>query len=151
MRRYRAVVGVLLAAIATFLVSCSSPAAVAPIYTPEKVAQLQNYVGRIDASRDRFPELLGYIEEDNWLGVDNFIHGPLGQFRSQLTRLSNQLLPADQTKAKQLSEDILDHLENIDQAADDRNYGVAVSQYRQFVDDLEALLNVIPEAPVDLS
>lgn len=146
MRRFRAVVGVLLAAVATFLVSCSSgPAAIAPTYTPEKIAQLQNYVGRIEASSDRLPELLNYIEKDNWVNVDNFTHGPLGQLRSQLLRLSNQLLPADQPKAKALSEEILGHLQNLDEASQERNYGTALSQYRELAADFEALLDVVPE------
>ena len=146
MRRYKAVVGVLLAAIATFLVSCGSgPAAVAPTYTPEKIAQLSSYVGRLEASRDRFPELLNYIEKDNWINVDNFTHGPLGQLRAELLRMSGQLLPADQPKAKALSEEILGHLQNIDEASQDRNYGNALSQYREFVGDFEALLSIVPE------
>ncbi|NJM96770.1 MAG: photosystem II protein PsbQ [Phormidesmis sp. RL_2_1] len=147
MRRYRAVVGVLLAAIATFLVSCGgSPTAIAPTYTPEKIAQLQNYVSRIEASRDRLPELANYIEKDNWINVDNFTHGPLGQLRAELTRLSNQLLPADQAKAKMLSEEILTHLEKLDNASQDRNYGNAMAQYQEFVGDFDALLSIIPQA-----
>lgn len=145
MRRYRAVVGVLLAAIATFLVSCGGgPSAVAPTYTPEKIAQIQNYVGRLESSRERLPELLSYIEKDNWINVDNFTHGPLGQLRAELLRLSAQLLPADQPKAKLLSEEILEHLENIDVASSDRDYGAAITQYRQFVDDFDALLSIVP-------
>lgn len=146
MRRYKAVVGVLLAAIASFLVSCGGgPAAVAPTYTPEKIAQLTNYVSRLEGSRDRLPELLDYIEKDNWVNVDNFTHGPLGQLRSELMRLSNQLLPDDQPKAKALSEEILGHLQNIDEASQDRNYGAALTQYREFVGDFEALLSIVPE------
>ncbi|MEO1622649.1 MAG: photosystem II protein PsbQ [Cyanobacteria bacterium J06632_3] len=146
MRRYKAVVGVLLAAIATFLVSCGGgPEAVAPTYTPEKIAQLTNYVGRLEAKRDRLPELLNYIEKDNWVNVDNFTHGPLGQLRAELLRLSNQLLPADQPKAKALSEEILGHLQNLDVASQSRNYGAAITQYREFVGDFEALLSIVPE------
>lgn len=146
MRRYRAVVGVLLAAIATFLVSCGgAPEAVAPTYTPEKISQLQNYVNRIEASRERLPELANYIEKDNWVNVDNFTHGPLGQLRSELTRLSNQLLPAEQEKAKTLTADILGHLQNIDAAADARSYEKAIAQYREFVGDFDAFLSIIPE------
>ena len=146
MRRYKAIVGVLLAAIATFLVSCGGgPEAVAPTYTPEKVAQITNYVRRLESSRNRFPELLNYIEKDNWVNVDNFTHGPLGQLRAELMRLSGQLLPEDQPKAKALSEEILGHLENIDEASQERNYGEALSQYREFVGDFEALLSIVPE------
>ncbi len=146
MRRYRAVVGVLLAAIATFLVSCSNgPAAVAPTYTPEKIAQLQNYVTRIQTARDRLPELANYIEKDKWVKVDQFTHGPLGELRAELLRLSGQLLPNDQRQAKLLSEDILGHLQNIDEASQNRNYGEAVTQYREFVGDFDAFLDYLPE------
>jgi len=146
MRRYKAVVGVLLAAIATFLVSCGGgPEAVAPTYTPEKIATLTSYVSRLESSRNRFPELLNYIEKDNWVNVDNFTHGPLGQMRTELSRLSSQLLPDDQPKAKMLSEEILEHLQNLDNASKDRNYGVALTQYREFVGDFEALLSIVPE------
>ena len=145
--RHRAVVGVLLAAIASFLVSCGgAPEAVAPTYTPEKISQLQTYVNRIEASRERLPELLGYIEKDNWVNVDNFTHGPLGQLRAELLRLSGQLLPVDQPKARALSEEILEHLQNIDNASGARDYGTAITQYQQFVDDFDALLSVVPEA-----
>lgn len=146
MRRYKAVVGILLAAIATFLVSCGGgPEAVAPTYTPEKIAQLTNYVSRLESSRNRFPELLNYIEKDNWINVDNFTHGPLGQLRSELSRLSGQLLPDDQPKARALSEEILGHLQNLDEASQERNYGEALTQYREFVGDFEALLSIVPE------
>lgn len=146
MRRYRAVVGVLLAAIATFLVSCGGgPAAVAPTYTPEKITQLQSYVNRIETSRERLPELKRYIEKDNWVNVNNFTHGPLGELRSELLRLTGQLLPDDQPKAKMLSEDILGHLQKIDEASQGRNYSDAIAQYREFVGDFDALLSVVPE------
>ncbi len=146
MRRYRAVVGVLMAAIATFLVSCgSAPDAVAPTYTPEKISQLQNYVNRVEIARERLPELENYIEKDNWVNVDNFTHGPLGQIRTELTRLSNQLLPVDQPKAKLIAEDILGHLQNLDEASQSRNYSNAISQYREFVDDFDAFLSIVPE------
>lgn len=146
MRPYRAVVGVLLAAIATLLVSCGGgPAAEAPTYTPEKISQLQNYVNRIEVTRERLPELARYIEKDNWINVDNFTHGPLGQLRSELTRLGNQLLPEDQEKAKFLTDDILGHLQNLDEASQARNYDKAIAQYGEFVDDFDAFFTLLPE------
>ena len=146
MRPYRAVVGVLLAAIATFLVSCGGgPAAEAPTYTPEKISQLQNYVNRIEATRERLPELARYIEKDNWVNVDNFTHGPLGQLRSELTRLGNQLLPDDQEKAKFLTDDILGHLQKLDEASQVRDYDSAIAQYGEFVDDFDAFFTLLPE------
>ena len=91
------------------------------------------------------PELESYIQKNNWVNVDNFTHGPLGELRSELTRLSNQLLPDDQPKAEVLTEDILGHLQNIDVASKNRSSGEAIAQYREFVDDFDAFLSVVPE------
>lgn len=145
MKQYRAVVGVLLAMVATLLVSCSGDTeAVVPTYTPEKISQIQNYVGRIEQARDRLPELQRYIEKDNWVNVDNFTHGPLGQLKPEIVRLTGQLLPADQKKAKVLAEEISGHLQNIDEASQARNYGNAIAQFEEFKTDFDALLDIVP-------
>ncbi|PZO11219.1 MAG: photosystem II protein PsbQ [Leptolyngbya foveolarum] len=145
MKQYRAVVGVLLAMVATFLVSCSSgPEAVAPTYTPEKISQLQNYVGRIEQARSRLTELEGYIQKDNWVNVDNFTHGPLGDLKAQLVRLNGQLLPDDQKNAKVLAEEISGHLQNLDEASQARNYKDAIFQFEEFKTDFDALLDIVP-------
>ena len=146
MKQYRAVVGVLLAMVATFLVSCSSGTeAVAPTYTPEKISQIQNYVGRIEKARKRLPELENYIQKDNWVNVDNFTHGPLGQLKSEMSRLGAQLLPDDQKKAKALATEISSHLQNIDEASQTRNYQEAIYQFGEFQKDFDALLDIVPE------
>jgi len=145
MKQYRAVVGVLLAAIATLLVSCSNGTeAVAPTYTPEKISQIQNYVGRIEQARGRLTELEGYIQKDNWVNVDNFTHGPLGELKSQIVRLNGQLLPDDQKKAKVLAEEISGHLQNLDTASQERNYSDAIFQFEEFKTDFDALLDIVP-------
>ena len=145
MKQYRAVVGILLAAIATFLVSCSGGTeAVVPTYTPEKISQLQNYVGRIEQARDRLPELERYIQKDNWVNVDNFTHGPLGQLKPQIVRLTSQLLPEDQKKAKAIAEEISGHLQNLDAASQERNYKDAIFQFEEFKTDFDTLLGIVP-------
>ena len=145
MKQYRAVVGILLAAIATFLVSCSSGTeAVVPTYTPEKISLLQNYVGRIEQARDRLPELERYIQKDNWVNVDNFTHGPLGQLKPQIVRLTGQLLPEDQKKAKAIAEEISGHLQNLDAASQERNYKDAIFQFEEFKTDFDTLLDIVP-------
>ena len=145
MKTYRAVVGVLLAAIATFLVSCSGgPEAAAPTYTPDKIAELQTYVGRIEEARNRLPELQKYIERDDWVNVNNFTHGPLGELKFQMSRLNNQLLPRDQGKARALATELSGHLQNIDDASKSRNYNDAIFQFQEFETDFDALLNLVP-------
>ncbi len=145
MKQYRAVVGVLLAMVATFLVSCSGgPKAVAPTYTPEKISQLQNYVGRVEQARGRFNELERYIQKDNWVNVDNFTHGPLGDIKAQIVRLNGQLLPDDQKKARVLAEEITGHLQSLDEASLARNYQDAIFQFEELKTDFDALLDIVP-------
>jgi len=54
-------------------------------------------------------------------------------------------LPVDQPKAKALSEEILGHLQSLDEASQGRNYGNAITQYRELVGDYDALLDIVPE------
>ncbi|MBE9077224.1 photosystem II protein PsbQ [Romeria aff. gracilis LEGE 07310] len=149
MRRYRSVVALILAAIATFIVSCGpNTAAEPPTYTPEKVTQLRNYTRRLLTAQDRLPELAGYINKEDWVNVNNFTHGPLGDLREQMARLTNQLLPQDQDKAKVLSKEVLGHLQKIDDASDARSYERAAEQYSEFRSDLQVLLDLLPVGAV---
>ena len=109
----RSLMGVFLVAIATLLVSCSSgsQAAVPQTYSADQISQIAIYAGRIQKSKDRLPELAGYIRDENWANIDNFIHGPLGTLREGMNRLAFQLLPADKAEALELSDKISDDLE----------------------------------------
>lgn len=86
----RSLMGVFLVAIATLLVSCSSgsQAAVPQTYSADQISQIAIYAGRIQKSKDRLPELAGYIRDENWANIDNFIHGPLGTLREGIDRKS---------------------------------------------------------------
>lgn len=153
MKPYRSIVGLILVAIATLLVSCSSgPVAQAPTYSPEQISQIALYTSRIEASQMRLPELAGYIDQKDWTNVDNFIHGPLGELRTRMAQLANLLLPAEKAQAKALSDEVAKHLERLSAAAEAYNSAQAVSEYDNFVIDLTALLNLVPAAarPADL-
>ncbi|NEP19437.1 MAG: photosystem II protein PsbQ [Leptolyngbya sp. SIO4C1] len=146
MKWYRSVVSVLLAAIATFLVSCSSGSNVtAPTYSPDQLSQIEIYAGRIAASQQRLPELVRYIERKDWNNVDNFIHGPLGELRARMVRMANLLLPDDKKQATALAEEVGTHLEGISLAAQDYDFSRAANEYSEFERDLTALLNIVPE------
>ncbi|MBE9069085.1 photosystem II protein PsbQ [Leptolyngbya cf. ectocarpi LEGE 11479] len=144
----RSVMAVFLVAIATLLVSCSSgnKAAAPPTYSAAQIAQITIYADRIQTSKDRLPELAGYVRERNWVNIDNFIHGPLGTLREQMNRLAYQLLPSDKAEALALSDKISSDLEAMSTAVSAYDGSRTNAAYIRFAKDLSTLLNLVPTA-----
>ena len=142
----RSIMGVFLVAIATLLVSCGSgPKAVAPpTYSADQLSQIAIYAGRIQTSKDRLPELAGYIREENWANIDNFIHGPLGELRERMNRLAFQLLPADKADALKLSDAISEDLEAMSAAVTAFDSNRTNQAYIRFAKDLSTFLDLVP-------
>jgi photosystem II protein PsbQ len=150
MARYRSILGILLAAIATFLVSCGGASvAKVPTYTPTMLEQIQTLTPRVTGMRDRFPELEGYIQNKSWVDIRSFIHGPMGELRLRLGRVANQLLPNDASQAKALIDDLAVHLERLDAAAADYNQVESGKQYRLALDDFDAFFELVPSLPAE--
>lgn len=145
MARLRPILGVILAAIATLIVSCGGTAPKQPLtYTPEILQKVQIYAPAVDNLRERFPELQGYIQAKDWVNVGSFIHGPLGEMRAQMNRLAATLLPKDAEQAQALAKEVYAHLERLDQASVENNQVLAGQEYRNALDDFDAFLNLIP-------
>ena len=145
MGRFRPLLGIVLAIAATCLVACGGPAAKIPTtYSPTMLQQVELYTSPVTDVRDRVPELEGYIQAKDWVNVQSFIHGPMGELRARLGRLSNQLLVKDQPQAKSLAQDLFGHLERLDEAAATNQQVIAGQEYRNALDDFDAFLNLIP-------
>lgn len=144
----RSVMGVFLVAIATLLVSCSSgsKAAAPPTYSANQIAQISIYADRIQTSKNRLPELASYIRDENWVNIDNFIHGPLGTLREQMNRLAYQLLPADKADALALSDKISSDLEAMSAAVGAYDGNRTNTAYIRFAKDLSTLIKLVPTA-----
>ncbi|TVQ08102.1 MAG: photosystem II protein PsbQ [Leptolyngbya sp. DLM2.Bin27] len=137
--------GILLAVVATCLVACGGPAAKIPTtYTPEILQQVELYTPAVAALRDRFPELEGYIQTKDWVNVQSFIHGPMGEMRTRVNRLAGALLVKDQPQAKALAQEIYTHLERLDEAAATNQQVIAGQEYRNALDDFDAFLSLVP-------
>lgn len=146
MNIFRSILSLVLVLVATLLVSCGSPQASAPpTYTPDKIEKINTYRIPIDTARQRMSELGQAIGQENWADVSNFIHGPLGLIRRDMTYLADSLLPEEENKAKVLAKDIFKHLENIDLAAKNKNYTQAMEQYKEVVSDLDNFAGLIPQ------
>lgn len=135
-----------LAAIAVVLAACSSPAASAPpaTYTESQLERVDLFASGIVALRDRLPELQGYLEAEDWPNVRNFIHGPLGDLRARMARLSRTLLPEDAEAAQAAAKELFGHLEKLDAAAEAQQRAAAETQYREALEDFDAFLARVP-------
>ncbi|MGL5943421.1 MAG: photosystem II protein PsbQ [Waterburya sp.] len=146
MKIFRPILSLILVLATTILVSCGSPTASAPpTYTPEKLQKISTYRIPLDVVRQRIPELGEYLKNEDWVNADSFLHGPLGLVRRDLTYLSKALLPDEQEPALETAKDIFRHIENIDAAVDEKNYTVAIDQYKKMVSDLDNYSSLIPQ------
>lgn len=145
--RWRPVLSLVLAVVATCLVGCGGAKVAQPTtYSTEQIAQLEIYAPRVTELRDRFPELANYIQAKDWVDISAFIHGPLGELRVGLERVAARLLPQDATQARAYAEEIGTHLEKLDAAAEEYNQIEVGRQYREAIDDFDAFISLIPKA-----
>ena len=145
----RSMMGIFLVAVATLLVSCGSgPQATKapPTYSADQISQIAIYAKRIESSKARLPELAGYIRDENWANIDNFIHGPLGTLREGMNRLAFRLLPADKAEALELSDKISADLEAMSAGVRAFDSNRTNEAYIRFAKDLSTFLNLVPTA-----
>lgn len=146
MGRFRPFLGLVLALVATCLVACGGgPASKIPTtYTPAVLQQVELYSPGVALLRDRFPELQGYIQKKDWVNVQSFIHGPMGELRARMNRLAATLLPQDKTQAQALAQELYAHLERLDEAAVNGQQVIAGQEYRNALDDFDSFLSLVP-------
>ena len=148
MARYRSILSLMLVIVASFLVSCSSPSAVKlpESYTVAQIDVIQRSVPEITALRDRMSkEIQAMIQRRDWIGVSNFIHGPLGELRLEMINISRSLLPQDQDLARELTRDLFDNLVKIDQGAKEAQPQKVTLNYREALGNIDNFLQLIPK------
>lgn len=146
MARQRSIISLLLVLVTTFLVSCGSPntAVVPPTYTSAQLEKIQLLSPDVKTVRDRADELKTLIEKGEWIKVGNFIHGPMAEARLSMNYITPNLLPKEQSTARQISKDLFTHLLKIDQAADNANTQLALSNYKAAFADVDKFLQLLP-------
>jgi photosystem II protein PsbQ len=147
MARQRSILSLILVFLATFLISCGGPtvATAPPTYTTAQLEKIQEYVPDILAVRDRSQELQKLIQKNDWIYVGNFIHGPMTSAKENMSYITSNLLPKDQTQARKVTRDLFNHLVKIDQAAGDRNTQLALSNYKAAFADIDNFLELLPQ------
>lgn len=150
MVNFRSIVAIILAVVATFMLSVSSVEAAKvkkPLtYTTDQLEQLSGYTSDLQVMRDRLPELGSLINKKDWIFARNFIHGPLGELRVQMANVSRTLLPDAQPGARKLAKEVFDDLVAIDLAAQNRNFPLAIKKYAEVLKGFDEFLALVPEA-----
>lgn len=148
MRFFRSFLSLILVLVTTLLVSCSSaPKAKIPtIYTPEKIAQLEEYRTPIASAREKMDTLKDLIQAENWVDTRTFIHGPFGELRQDMAIVNRKLLPKDQPTSRNLARELFGHFERIDAAAKERNGAIARDEYVKALEDFDAYLDLVPSS-----
>lgn len=150
MVRSRSILSLILAMVAVFLISCGSPtvAKAPPTYTPAQIEQIQEYAPTLLALRDRMSEIPVLIQRRDWIGVRNFIHGPLGELRLKMTYITRNLLPTEQKTARQITRELFDDLVKVEQAIEENSTQGAVRNYQTALADINKFVDLIPKQAV---
>lgn len=146
MARFRSILAFFLVVITTLLVSCGSgaPTAKGPLYTDAQLEQIQRYTEDVQTLRDRMLEIPPLVQQQQWNDVESFIHGPLGELRVRMSRLARSLTPKAQKQAVAAAKEVFEHLNAIDEAAQERDTVKALRNYNQALQDFETFFQLIP-------
>jgi photosystem II protein PsbQ len=146
MFRFRSILALALVAVTVFLVSCSgAPVAKGPLYSDAQLEQIRVAAANVDVLRDRLQELPSMVQSEDWTEVSSFIHGDLGELRARMSRLARSLAPQKtQTAALAAAKDVFGHLNEIDEAATERNAQKALKNYNAALQDFEVYLKYLP-------
>jgi photosystem II protein PsbQ len=150
MGKYRSILAVILAFVTVIFISLGNVAEAKklvkpPAYTSEQIVSIQQYASELSALRDRMPELADLIQKQDWVFVRNFIRGPLGELRTKMGYLSQNLLPTEQSESRKLAKSVFSNLVAVDQAAQDKNYKLAIRNYSETLRDLDLFLQLVPK------
>ena len=147
MTRVRAWLMVLVGAIATLVVSCSSgDSASAAAKAAAQAANLQIYTPAVVELRDRFPEVESAFADRKWRDIQTFVHGPLGELRERMARVSRNLPKDQQGTAADATSDLFDSLLAMDEAAGRFDYRSAEKEYQKAITAFDAFLDLIPQS-----
>ncbi|NJM19084.1 MAG: photosystem II protein PsbQ [Richelia sp. RM2_1_2] len=146
MSRLRPIFSLILVSLATLLISCGSAnvAATPPTYTPLQIEKIQEYAPKVVAVQERSAELQKLIQNQDWINVGNFIHGPMTEVKLNMSYIVSNLLPEQQKEARKIAREMFNNLVKIDQAANEGNSRKALSAYDAAFADINQFLDLLP-------
>ncbi|MFM2432256.1 MAG: hypothetical protein RLZZ511_3470 [Cyanobacteriota bacterium] len=152
MSKYRSIVSLAMAFVMTLFIAFASPAEAktksggkAPSYTAAQIESIQAYVTDINVKRERFAELGNLIEQEDWVFVRNFIHGPLGELRFKMLGIARELSPNAANEAREQTRDVFNQLNLIDKAAADKDFRAAKKAFNAMNAGIDQFLKALPQ------
>jgi photosystem II protein PsbQ len=149
--KIRSIVALALTFVMVLCVTFVNPADAKPkktkpdTYSTEQIVEIQSYADRVQTMRDRFSELQGLIEKEDFIFTRNFIHGPLGDLRNTMAFIAQELYPEARTAAKAATKDLANALTAIDKASIDKDYRAAAKAYTNLNKAMDAFFATLPK------
>ncbi|MEN9219437.1 MAG: hypothetical protein Q6J68_03455 [Thermostichales cyanobacterium SZTDM-1c_bins_54] len=110
------------------------------VMTPLAAAAANPVVSKIQAEVEHLQEL---VDNQEWVNVRSYIHGPMGMTRKELAGLALQYTGEQQKQIQKANRQLLTNLEKIDAAAEDfdaQRLRAAQNALRESVAALDALV-----------
>ena len=147
MLQKRSILSLLLALVATVLVSCggANENTPPPTYSNEQIEQIERASTPVKQARKRLTELEPLLNQKQWSDASSLLHGPLGGLRREMSYVTRNLLPQDQEKAKDYAKALFQDLEKVDAAVDKEAVSRALQNYDRALNDFDNYLSLIPE------
>ncbi len=145
--RFRSILILILATIATFSIQLTTLAAPskAPSYTPAQLEQIHRYSETVEELRDRLLEIPPLVQQKRWIDLKDFIHGPLGELRVQMGRLTRSLDPKVQADARKAGQEVFEQLMLIDEATQPGDARKALRSYNGMLQEFDKFLQYVPQ------
>lgn len=149
--KIRSIVALALTFVMVLCVTFVNPADAKPkktkplTYSTEQIAEIQSYAAQVQTMRDRFGELQGLIEKEDFIFTRNFIHGPLGDLRNRMAFIAQDLYPEPREQAKAATKDLANALSAIDKASIDKDYKAAAKAYTNLNKAMDTFFSVLPK------
>jgi photosystem II protein PsbQ len=110
---------------------------------PVSASPVEIYVSKLQTLRDRFDKLGTYVQDSNWGTIKTYIHGPLGEIRTDISFVTRRLSAENKTAAKAITKNLFSNLVKLDVAASDRNPLTVNTSYLQARKDFDQLLDLL--------
>lgn len=143
----KSILSLLLACVATVLVSCggANENAPPPTYSSEQIQQIEQSAAPVKQARKRLTELESLLKDKRWSDASSLLHGPLGGLRREMSYVTRNLLPQDQEQAQRFAKALFQDLEEVDGAINREAYSKALQNYDRALRDFDNYLGLLPE------
>jgi photosystem II protein PsbQ len=102
------------------------------------------YAARLQQVSQRLEILKGYVDQQNWVTIRTYIHGPLGEIRRDIAYLSMGLRGTAKQQSQKIGKTIAADLVQLDFAAKDFNPEQTQTAYKRVKADFDQLLQLLP-------